>query len=66
MTTKQIWLTGKLDRRGSLINLAPRQETLHSCPVYERRYGRNDMRIVDGAFKCVTCASDAQDESEEA
>lgn len=63
---KKILLTGCATRHGFTINyVKPRQETLHKCPVCERRYGRNDMRIVDGIFVCVACASPAQDKGEE-
>jgi len=62
--------SGKFTRHGFTLDYAkPRQETLHKCPVCERRYGRNDMRWVSGnfgsMFVCVACAGDAQEESEE-
>lgn len=66
MTAKKVLLTGRINQHGFSLDYAkPRQETLHRCPVCERRYSRNDMRIVNGIFVCVTCAGNAQDESEE-
>lgn len=64
--TKRILLTGSIHRRGStLYYVKSRQETLHKCPGCEREFGRSEMRIVNGVFKCIACAGDAQDESEE-
>ncbi len=66
MTTKRILLTGSATRHGITINyVKPRQETLHRCPVCLHMVARRDMLIIDGIFVCVTCAGDAQDESEE-
>lgn len=65
MTTKRILIAGRINRYGFILDYAPRQETLHRCPACLHMIARNDMRIVDGIFVCVTCAGDAQDESQD-
>lgn len=66
MTAKKALLTGCINQHGFSLDYAKlRQETLHRCRVCERLYSRNDMRIVNGVFICVTCAGDAQDESQD-
>lgn len=64
--TKRILLTGSIHRRGSTLDyVKPRQETLLRCLKCKQWCIRSDMRIVNGVFKCIGCAGDAQDESEE-
>ena len=64
--TKRVLLTGSIHRHGfELDYVKPRQETLHKCPGCWREFARSDMRIVNGAFKCITCAGGAQDEGKE-
>lgn len=65
MTAKSILLTGRIQHQRITLNIAPRQETLHRCPVCLHKVSRNDMRIVNGIFVCVSCAEDDRDESEE-
>ena len=64
--TKRILLTGSIARHGFKLDyVKPRQETLLRCLTCGQWCSRSDMRIVDGVFKCVSCAGGAEDESEE-
>lgn len=66
MNTKRVLLTGSIHRHGSTLDyVKPRQETLLRCLKCKQWCSRGEMRIVNGVFKCVTCAGDVQDESEE-